>query len=120
MKRYVLSIVILGSLAGVVHLSAEKAVSITVRPAVATARGDARLKVLIARNAKNRVLMWEVDGENYYRSSTMQLHGASSPRSYFFVVRDLPAGKFEVRASVRRADNSTAIDRESLHVIGPR
>jgi hypothetical protein len=29
----------------------------------------------------NRVLMWEIDGVNYYRSSTMQLDGASSPRS---------------------------------------
>ena len=120
MKRHFGSILIAGCLTGSMHLSAEEAVSITVRPAVATAKGNARLQVLVARNAMNRVLRWEIDGVNYYRSSTMQLHGAASPRSYFFVVRDLPAGEFEIRASVRRADNTTAMDRGSLHVRGRR
>jgi hypothetical protein len=118
MKRYVAVILIAGCLAGAMHLSAEDEVSITVRPAVAMESGDARLKVFVARNAMNRVLKWEIDGANYYRSSTVQLDGASSPRRYIFLVRDLPAGEFEIRALVRRADNTTATDRGSLHVVG--
>ena len=52
---------------------------------------------------------------------TMQLDGASSPRSYFFSVRNLPAGYFDVRALVRRADNTTAVARRTLRVVrGPR
>jgi hypothetical protein len=97
--------------------SAEKAVSIAVKPAITMASGDARLTVLVARNAHNRVLFREIDGVNYYRSSTVQLDGASSPRSYLFVVRDLPAGEFEVRASVRRVDDTTATDRGRLLVV---
>ena len=120
MKRYFELILIAGCLAGAMHLSAEDEVSITVRPAVAPENGDARLKVFVARNAMNRALMWEIDGTNYYRSSTMQLDGASSPSSYVFLVRNLPAGEFEIRALVRRADNTTAIDRGSLHVVGAR
>lgn len=117
MTRYVGLILIAGFLAGSKHSSAEDAVSITVRPTVAMASGSARLQVLVAPNALNRVLVCEVDGVNYYRSSTRQLDGASSPRSYSFVARDLPAGEFEIRAVLRRADNSTAIDRGTLHVV---
>jgi hypothetical protein len=63
------------------------------------------------------MLIWEIDGLNYYRSSTTQLDGAASPRSYIFVVRDLPAGEFEIRATVHRADNTTAVDRGTLLVV---
>jgi hypothetical protein len=118
MRRHFGLILAAGVLAGSMHLSADEAISITVRPAVATVNGNAQLKVLIARNEMNRALVWEVDGPNYYRSSLRELAGAASPRSYFFVMRDLPAGEFEVRASVRRADNSIAMDRSSIRVVG--
>jgi hypothetical protein len=100
------------------HTSADEAISITVRPAVAAYRGSAQLKVLVARNDKNRSLVWEVDGPSYYRSSTLQLNGASSPRSYFFMMRELPAGEFEVRAMVKRTDSTTVTDRASIRVVG--
>ena len=105
-------------LAGTMHLSADEAISITVRPAVATANGNAQLKVLVARNDMNRSLTWEVDGPNYFRSSTMELSGAAAPRTYFFVVRDLPAGEFEVRAIVVRNDSSQLMDRRTIRVVG--
>ena len=100
------------------HLSADEAISITVRPSVASVTEARNLTVLVARNDLNRGLIWEVDGPNYYRSSTMELDGAASPRSYFFTVRDLPAGAFEVRATVRRNDNSEVVDRSSIRVVG--
>ena len=118
MKRYSGLVLAVGILTGSMHLSADEAISITVRPAVATARGNAQLKVLVARNEMNRALVWEVDGPNYFRSSSMDLEGASAPRSYFFMVKDLPAGEFEVRAIVRRADSSTAMDRSTIRVVG--
>jgi hypothetical protein len=118
MKRYFGLAVAAGFLGGAMHLSADEAISITVRPAVATVNGNAQLKVLVSRNEMNRALTWEVDGPNYYRSSSMDLQGAASPRSYFFVVRALPAGEFEVRASVRRADDSVAMDRGTIRVVG--
>jgi hypothetical protein len=74
------------------QMNADEAISITVRPAVASYRGNAQLKVLVSRNERNRMLVWEVDGPNYYRSSSIPLDGAASPRSYFFIVRELPAG----------------------------
>ena len=99
-------------------MNADEAVSITVRPAVTSYRGNAQLKVLVSPNEKNRMLVWEVDGPDYYRSSSHDLDGAAAARSYFFVVKDLPAGEFEVRVTVKRNDSSAAMDRSSLRVVG--
>jgi len=107
-----------GILAGSMHMNADEAISITVRPAVAIFRGNAQLKVLVARDEKNRTLTWEVDGPNYYRSSSIDLNGLAAPRSYLFMVRDLPVGEFEVRATVKRADRSVVRDRSSIRVVG--
>jgi hypothetical protein len=107
-----------GVLAGSLQMSADEAISITVRPAVTSYRGSAQLKVLVSRNERNRVLVWEVDGPGYYRSSSIALDGAASPRSYFFQVRELPAGEYEVRATVERNDRSAVTDRSSIMVVG--
>jgi hypothetical protein len=116
-RRFRLAVAV-GVMAGTVHLSADDAISIVVRPAVTPLNGEARLSVLVARNDMNRALVWEVDGPGYYRSSAIELAGASSPRSYFFTIRNLPAGSFEIRASVRRNDDSVARDWSRIRVIG--
>jgi hypothetical protein len=107
-----------GVLVGSMQPSGDQAISLTVRPTITTYRGNAQLKVLLSRDEKNRTLVWEVDGPSYYRSSSVELSGASAPRSYFFVARDLPAGEFEVRATVRRNDRSSARAVSTLTVIG--
>ncbi|MEO5741589.1 MAG: hypothetical protein ABIS29_13445 [Vicinamibacterales bacterium] len=118
MKRYFGVALAAGVLAGSMHMSADEAISITVRPAVTSFRGNAQLRVLVSRNEKNRSLVWEVDGPNYYRSSSMTLDGAAAARSYFFMVKELPAGDFEVRATVKRNDSSSAVDRSTIKVVG--
>ncbi len=105
-------------LAGSMHLSADDAISITVRPAVTSFRGNALLKVIVSRNERNRSLVWEVDGPNYYRSSSISLDGAAAARSYVFMVKDLPGGEFDVRATVKRNDNSASVDRSAIKVVG--
>jgi hypothetical protein len=118
MKRYFGLAIAVGVLAGSMQMSADEAISITVRPAVASFRGSALLRVLVSRNEKNRMLIWEVDGPNYYRSSSITLDGAAAARSYFFMMKELPAGEFEVRATVKRNDSTAAVDRSTLMVIG--
>ena len=118
MKRYFGLAMAAGVLAGSMQMSADEAISITVRPSVTSFRGNAMLRVLVSRNEKNRMLVWEVDGPNYYRSSSMTLDGAAAARSYFFMVKDLPGGDFDVRATVKRNDSSAAMDRSSIKVIG--
>jgi hypothetical protein len=118
MTRFLGVAIAAGILAGSMHTSADEAISITVRPAVTSYRGSAQLKVLVARDEKNRLLTWEVDGPNYYRSSSQDLDGASAPRSYLFMVRELPAGEFDVRATVKRADRTEVMDRSTIRVVG--
>jgi len=118
MKRLLLLAIWTGIVAGSMHASADEPISITVRPSVANYRGSAQLKVLVARDEKNRQLVWEVDGPGYYRSSSFELNGASAPRSYTFIIRNLPAGELEVRATVKRNDRSQSTDRRGLIVVG--
>jgi hypothetical protein len=78
-------------LAGSMQMSADEAISITVRPAVTSYRGSAQLKVLVSRDEKNRSLVWEVDGPNYYRSSSIALDGQGSAIGRVRCARDREA-----------------------------
>jgi hypothetical protein len=118
MKRILGLAIWTGIVAGSMHASADEPISIAVRPSVANYRGSAQVKVLVARDEKNRQLVWEVDGPGYFRSSSFELNGASAPRSYTFIIRNLPAGELEVRATVKRSDRSHATDRRALKVVG--
>jgi hypothetical protein len=117
MNRYIglalLTVFFLG-----IHLSADEAIKISARATVIAAQGSALLKVIVERNAMNRTLIWEVDGRSYYRSSTMQLEGSSAARSYFFMLRDLPEGHFDVRARLVRNDNTEVMDHTRIVVVG--
>jgi hypothetical protein len=117
MNRYIGWALLIAFFLGI-HLSADQAITISARPAVVPAKGSALLKVIVERNAANRTLIWEVDGLAFYRSSTMQLEGSSAARSYFFIVKDLPGGQFDVRARVVRSDNTEVMDYTRIVVGG--
>ena len=118
MNRLMRLAICTGIVVSSIYASADEPISIAVRPAVTNYRGSAQVKVLVARDEKNRQLVWEVDGPGYYRSSSFELNGASAPRSYTFIIRNLPAGELEVRATVKRSDRSHATDRRALKVVG--
>jgi hypothetical protein len=103
---------------GAARLNADEPVTISVYPNIAVARGEARLKILVQPNDQNRTLNWEVDGPNYYRSSTAQLDGADSPRSWLFFVKDLTPGSYQIRATVKRSNNSESVAATQMQVIG--
>jgi len=117
MKRYLMVLTIAALMTQAVT-SGEEPVALWVTPKVAPCHGNARLTILVARDAKNRQLKWEVDGPGYFRSSSIDLDGAGAPRSHSFLVRDLPAGEYEVRAIVVRSDSTTAVSRTDLKVVG--
>jgi hypothetical protein len=118
MQRYFRFILLTGCLAGSSQMIAgDEAISIAVRPAVTVARGTAQLKILVARNDRNRLLTWEVDGPTYYRSSRMELEGASAPRSWFFFVKDLPEGEYDIRVTLKRNDESEAVAMSNIKVL---
>ena len=118
MRSYFRFILLTGCLAGSSQMiTGDEAITIAVRPAVTTARGTAQLKILVARNDRNRLLTWEVDGPTYYRSSRMELEGAAAPRSWFFFVKDLPEGEYDIRVTLKRDDESEAFAMSNIKVL---
>ena len=118
MRRYLRLVLLTGCMAGSSQMiAADAQVTIAVRPAVTTAHGNAQLKILVERNDRNRLLTWEIDGPNYYRSSRVELEGATAPRSWFFLVKDLPEGEYDIRATVDRSDNSHTMAASSIKVL---
>ena len=118
MNRYVRLILLTGCMTGSSQMiAADAQVTIAVRPAVTVARGNAQLKILVERNDRNRLLTWEIDGPNSYRSSRMELEGVNAPRSWFFLVRDLPEGEYDIRATVDRSDNSQTMAVSGIKVL---
>jgi hypothetical protein len=115
-KRILVALVVVGFAATGLVVYADNAVGLAVWPRVAYAHGYAQLRVQVERNEANRTLTWEVDGPTYYRSSTIQLDGASSPRNWFFLVQNLPEGDFVVRATVKRNNDSESMAQSMISV----
>ena len=69
-------------------------------PRFVSAPGYLRSLIRVSPNEKNRVLRVEIDSAGYYRSSDIQLDGASAPMSHFVDWKEVPAGKYDLRVSV--------------------
>jgi hypothetical protein len=89
-------------------------------PTIGLTHGDIQVKVVLERKAENRSLIWEVDSPLYYRGSTVQLDGESSPKVWVFVARDLPEGEFAIRATVKRSDNKESVAETRMVVMAGR
>jgi hypothetical protein len=73
---------------------------IRVTPATSLEPANVLLQVMVERHADNRLLMVSVDSGTYYWSSERQLDGESGPYLSVFNCRELPAGEYEVQASI--------------------
>jgi hypothetical protein len=69
-------------------------------PRFVSAPGYLRSLIRVAPHAANRVLRVEIDSAGYYRSSDIQLDGASAPMSHFMDWKEVPAGKYDLTVSV--------------------
>jgi len=74
--------------------------NIRVTPATSFEPANVLLQVAVERNADNRLLTVSVDSGSFYWSSQRQLEGQDGPYLSVFVCRELPAGTYDVQASV--------------------
>ena len=58
------------------------------------------LQVVVVYGADAAKLRIEIDSAAYYRSSEIQLDGASAPMSHFMDWKAVPAGKYDLIVSV--------------------
>ena len=88
-------------------------------PRFVSAPGYLRSLIRVVPNEKNRVLRVEIDSAGYYRSSDIQLEGASAPTSHFMDWKAVPAGKYDLRVSVRGAGDDPRLVRTiNFQVLG--
>ena len=79
---------------------AKDMVSVRVSPNIAMAPATVRVVVTVEPDADNRELELVADSGVFYTSSTVQLDGSKAPRLQSFVLKELPAGTYEVSAVV--------------------
>jgi len=77
-----------------------------------------RSLVRVEPHTDNRLLRVTIDSSNYFRSSDVQLNGASAARSHFFVWKSLPPGAYEVTAIVLGTDGRRSERRATFEVLG--
>ena len=88
-------------------------------PRFVSAPGYLRSLIRVSPNEKNRVLRVEIDSAGYYRSSDIQLEGASAPMSHFVDWKEVPAGKYDLRVSVLGAGDDPRVVRTiNFQVLG--
>jgi hypothetical protein len=81
-------------------LEAGARIAIHVSPAIAFAPASVVVRTTVEKDADNRSMEVEIDGDGYFRSSLVPLEGESAPRTTTIELRDLPGGSYVVRATL--------------------
>ena len=91
----------------------------TVSPAHSFAPAVLRIRVSIEPNAVNRSLEVIADGDQFYRSSEIQLDGDHSPATFNLEMRDLPAGDYRVVGILKDgAGHERSLTSQDVKVLG--
>ena len=74
--------------------------AIRVSPTVSTAPGYVLIRATMEADADNRAVKVSAESDDFYTSSEVQLEGTNSPRIKEFRFGGLPAGDYEVTATL--------------------
>jgi hypothetical protein len=96
------------------------ALILAVTPTFAFAPGATfRAKVQVQPQAENRLLVIELDGENYFRSTEFALAGASGPKTTWLDIPNVPPGDYILTAAVIDSVGKIRIaEHREVHVMG--
>jgi hypothetical protein len=75
--------------------------SMQVSPVVAFAPATLRVQTTIEPDAHNRTIVVIAESPEFFRSSEIQLDGASAPKTSIIQIRSLPTGEYSVRGILR-------------------
>lgn len=87
-------------------------------PRFVSAPGYLRSLIRVVPNAENRLMRVEIDSAGYYRSSEIQLDGASAPMSHFMDWKEVPAGKYDLIVTVIGQSGTRAVRHLNFQVLG--
>jgi hypothetical protein len=86
--------------------SASDPISISVVPSACVAPCSVRVAVRVFPDQTNRSLTIAAESIAFYRSSTRPLEGDHGPRLHELILHEIPAGLYDVRATVTRSNGS--------------
>ena len=100
-------------------VGAGEPVSIRVNPAIAVAPTMLAISVNVSPQPQNRALEIVVDSSDFYRLSRVQLEGDRAPLVSTMKIDSVPAGDYEVTATVIGADGRRgSMARTFVEVMG--
>lgn len=100
------------------RLPAKELIEIRMRGHYFAAPATIPVTVAVEPAANNRTLIVEVDGEDYFRSSGKDLDGENERRFHTVEFRNLPAGRYALRARVMSTSAVLGSAVEGLVVTG--
>ena len=100
MRKTALTGLILILIAASPRVPAKELIEIRIRGYYFPAPATIPVTVAVEPGADNRALIVEVDGDEYYRSSGKDLDGEHEKRLHTLEFRNLPAGRYALRARV--------------------
>lgn len=92
--------------------------SVTFSPVVAFAGADMRIVVRVQPDAGNRRLQLSVDAPTFYASTERQLDGIDGARAHSFNLSELPAGDYQIIATLEGSDGLRSRVTRSFKVMG--
>jgi len=76
------------------------ALVLSVTPQISFAPATLRVKVQVPPEPANRLLVVTLDGEDYFRSTDIQLDGADAPKTSWWDIPHVPQGDYDLSARV--------------------
>jgi len=98
---------------------ASEKLMLRVTPTVSRAPGTLTVRAYVQRDAANRWLRIEADSGLFYRSSEVQLDGATAPTLTEVLLRSLPGGEYAVIATLVDATGQQTVVRRNVIVVSP-
>lgn len=92
--------------------------SVTFSPVVAFAGADLRVVVRVTPDAGNRRLQLSIDAPTFYASTERQLDGLEGARAHTFAVQQLPAGDYQIIATLEGSAGVRSRVTRSFKVMG--
>jgi hypothetical protein len=102
---------------GAVAASRDQPMLITVGPSVSFEPGNIKITSRVEPSPANRLLVIEVESGSHYSSSEVPLDGEQAPRSRSMFLKNLPAGDYEVIATLRTETGASRVVREKFRVV---
>ena len=100
-------------------VAAGEPISIRVNPSVSIAPSMLAIRVSVTPQSQNRALEIVVDSSDFYRLSRVQLEGDRAPLVNTLKINSVPAGDYEVTATVIGSDGRRgSIARAHVEVMG--